>query len=115
MFDANMRHLPKGLDFICEVWGIKEGTTLYKEGVRKGMLICCEMLDEDDENPKVSFDLNGKEIVVDSHSEGLFSYHFIYYCGVDREKREFFDWAYDRDKEKIENFLSDDYVAKEIK
>lgn len=115
MFDANMRHLPKGFDFICEVWGIKEDTILYGEGVREDTMICCKKLADEDDNPKVSFDLDGKEVIVDNHSEGLFAYHFIYYCGVDHDKCEFFDWMYEKDKIKIQNFLSDNYTPKNCK
>jgi hypothetical protein len=54
MFDANMRHLPKGHLFFAKVHYCSD-CTLYEVGMRSGDIIRCEMLSEGDDNPEVKF------------------------------------------------------------
>jgi len=54
MFDANMRHLPKGRLFFAKAHYC-DNTTLHKVGVRAGDIIRCEMLSSSHENPSVKF------------------------------------------------------------
>lgn len=53
MFDANMRHLPKGLEFFAEAWSIAEGSKLSKLGYKSGDLIHCKMLSKGNKNPAI--------------------------------------------------------------
>lgn len=57
MFDANMRHLPAGFKAVAAVWGCKEGSILYKRGVRKDQYVKFTMIESTDDNPKVLFHL----------------------------------------------------------
>lgn len=54
MFDANMRHLPKGKRFYAEMCGTREDHPVRNLGLTS-RLILCEMLSEDHENPLVRF------------------------------------------------------------
>ena len=58
MFDANMRHLPKGAEFFAEVYACDE--VLAGHGLRNNDVILCEMLEDDVENPLIKFLLNGE-------------------------------------------------------
>lgn len=53
MFDANMKHLPKGLEFFAEVWDCEEDSVLYNEGIRVGDILLCTMLSIGSENPRI--------------------------------------------------------------
>lgn len=105
MFDANMRHLPKGMKFFADVWGVKADTILHKAGVRKGDVILCEMLDKDTENPRVKVTLPHTYRQVDSDSEGLFAYWMVYLCHLDENTGEVIDFMYNKDKERSEKLL----------
>ena len=48
MFDANLRALPKGHKFFAELWACKKNSSMYNKGLRKGDVILCEMLSEDE-------------------------------------------------------------------
>ena len=55
MFDANMRHLPKGKIFVAEIWGLTKGSLLGKAGYKEDDLILLEKLsDESDETSAVT-------------------------------------------------------------
>lgn len=78
MFDANMRHLPKGHKFFALVWGTKQNTILAKHGVNRDDMCLCTMLDDDVDNPQVTFHLPSGDVDVYSSSEGMFAYHILY-------------------------------------
>jgi hypothetical protein len=71
MFDANIRHLPKGKIFFAKVHYCL-GTKLYDVGVRVGDIIKCEMLSNSTENPSVKFYLGNStfETTHDAEFEG---------------------------------------------
>lgn len=106
MFDANMRHLPKGHHFLADVWGVQEGTILYRQGVRKHSYILCTMLDESSDNPRVKVHLNDREVVVDSHSESMFAYHILY-MGTVNDDGSLEDFVYDNDLARAERFMKE--------
>lgn len=54
MFDANMRHLPKGKKFFAEICGTREDHPIRQFDL-KSRLVLCEMLSDDNENPTVRF------------------------------------------------------------
>ena len=54
MFDANMRHLPKGKRFFAKICGLKEGHPVRYIGINSN-LVLCEMLSDEHENPTVRF------------------------------------------------------------
>ena len=97
MFDANMRHLPKGHKAVGAVWGCKEGTVLYNHGVRKGDYIKFTMLDEGGDNPEIIVHLDGGDVLVNSHTEGLFAYHILYWCTVN-DDNSYSDFGYEKDR-----------------
>ncbi len=53
MFDANMRYLPKGLEFFAEAWGINKKGKLHELGYRSGDLILCKMMSKGHLNPAI--------------------------------------------------------------
>lgn len=97
MFDANMRHLPKGHKAVGAVWGCEEGTVLYNYGVREGDYIKFTMLDEEDDNPEIIVHLNRGDLRVSSHVEGLFAYTILYWCTID-DDNSYSDFCYKEDK-----------------
>lgn len=110
MFDANMRCLPKGHKFLADVWGVKEGTILQQHGVEKHTYIMCTMLDECSDNPKVTVHLPRGDVIVDSHSEGMFAYHILY-MGTVNEDNTLSDFVYENDLTRAEKFMKEnDYV-----
>ena len=75
MFDANMRHLPKGYKFFAKCWGNGGNEKLINEGIGKDSIFLCTMLSKGSENPAVMIgntQLTNKEIFYDST---------IFYCG----------------------------------
>ena len=104
MFDANMRHLPKGHRFLADVWGLKEDTILFKSGVRRHSYILCTMMDESEENPRVTVHLESGDIVVDSHSEGIFAYHILY-MGTVNDDGSLSDFNQANDLSRAERFM----------
>lgn len=63
MFDANMRHLPKGMMFFAKIESIKLDCELFNLGARRNDIIKCEMLDECHDDPRVRFFISSKEHV----------------------------------------------------
>ena len=57
MFDANMRHLPKGYKFFAKVHSCMKDCELFDRGVRRGDIILSEMLDHETDKPNVLFHL----------------------------------------------------------
>lgn len=55
MFDANMRHLPKGRIFYCNLHSCTEDSPLAAIGHHRGSIVFCEMLSEQHKNPLVRF------------------------------------------------------------
>lgn len=104
MFDANMRYLPKGHKFIADVWGVKEGTVLHQSGVRKHSYILCTMMEDSEENPRVTVHLDEMDVIVDSHGEGLFAYHILY-MGTVNDDGSLSDFAYGNDLSRAERFM----------
>lgn len=96
MFDTNMRHLPKDHKFICECWGLKPDTILAKAGVKKGDYLLATMLDEGENNPRVTFHLKDGDVTADSSSEGLFAYHILY-MGTVAEGNKLQGFVYEKD------------------
>lgn len=83
MFDANMRHLPKGRLFFAEVHGLKENSSLLDYGVKVGDILLCTMLSIGHNNPriKVHFSSGASTIIRswDTHCEDeLFDTYLIY-------------------------------------
>lgn len=106
MFDANMRYLPKGHQFLADVWGVKEGTILHQHGVRKHSYILCTMMDDSEDNPRVTVHLDSQDVVVDSHSEGLFAYHILYMGTVNKDG-SLEDFVYDNDLARAKRFMAE--------
>jgi hypothetical protein len=78
MFDANMRYLPKGLYFFTKVWDVREGSILWKRGVRTGDLIRCKMRDRTHRNPRVKMFLPTGTITVRSNDDGICAHWLVY-------------------------------------
>jgi hypothetical protein len=55
MFDANLRHLPKGHKFFASI----EYINVDGIDVGDNVLVLCEMLSEESINPKIEFKANG--------------------------------------------------------
>ena len=106
MFDANMRNLPKGHHFIADVWGLKRDTVLAKAGIRKHSYILCTMMDDSEENPRITVHLEVGDIVVDSHSEGVFAYHILYMGTVNKDG-SLSDFNQANDLSRAERFMSE--------
>ena len=86
MFDANIRHLPKGWEFFAKANGIREASPLYNFGIRTGDVVKCIMLSIGDHNPRVKFFKDGKSIVVKSWADGdykLFEHGLVYEGNLD--------------------------------
>ncbi len=69
MFDANMRHLPKGKRFFASIRSSKDGSRTHNAGLRGGMLVPCEMLSSCHKNPRARFDLESGPVTL-RHYEG---------------------------------------------
>lgn len=109
MFDANMRHLPKGHKFIADVWGLKETSPLAKAGIEANSLILCTMLDDCDDNPSVMVHLpSGEDIIVKSYNNSikgeLFMHHVLYY-GTVEEDGKLVDFRYEKDYVRAQDFM----------
>ncbi len=81
MFDANMKHLPKGFEFFAEVHGCKEGGKLHNSGVRKGDVLLCTMLSICNHNPRIKIHLEGTRIEFLrswEDKERLFEHYLVY-------------------------------------
>lgn len=104
MFDANMRHLPKGHKFIAAVWGVKPDTVLAQHGVRKDDLCLCTMMGGGSDNPRVTFHLDGHDVVVSSHDEGMFAYHILY-MGTVEPDGSLCDFLHSKDLERANQFM----------
>ena len=75
MFDANMRHLPKGYTFFAKTWGHGGNAKLIKEGITKDSVFLCKMISKGSENPTV---LIGNTQIT---SNEIFYDATIFYCG----------------------------------
>ena len=73
MFDANMRHIPKGKKFFVKVCGVSE---LHKvrELDLKCNVVLCEMLSEDNDNPIVRFFDNNTSVDISDEESGIGSW-----------------------------------------
>ena len=78
MFDANMRYLPKGLEFFAEAWSIDKGGKLHELGYRSGDLILCKMMSKGHMNPAIMVDS-----VQITNNEGFYDTTLIYTGRVD--------------------------------
>jgi hypothetical protein len=63
-FCANMRYVPKGLEFFAKVTGCKKGSKLFALGFRTGDIVQCVMLDEQNDTPEVLFKTRTGEIKI---------------------------------------------------
>ncbi len=81
MFDANMRHLPKGKKFYAEMCGVREQHPVRSLEL-DSRLILCEMLSDDNENPTVRFYGRSSSVDVTDNESGIGSW-FIYGGNVD--------------------------------
>lgn len=73
MFDANMRHLPKGHEFFAEMCGVRDGHPVRFCGV-KSRLVLCKMLSENNENPTVRFYGDESNVDVTDSDSGIGSW-----------------------------------------
>lgn len=64
MFDANLRHLPKGTWFFAKVYNAK-GRVLSAFGLQPDDIVVAHMLSDDHENPSITIYHKGKHITVD--------------------------------------------------
>jgi len=55
MFDANMRHLPKGKKFYCKLHSCTKDSPLAVIGHHRGSVVFCEMLSVNHHNTCVKF------------------------------------------------------------
>lgn len=76
MFDANMRHLPKGKDFFAEMCGVRKGHPIRYCGVSSN-LILCKMLSDEHENPVVRFYGSKRNVEISDSESGIGSW-FVY-------------------------------------
>lgn len=76
MFDANMRHLPKGHRFFAEMCGVREDHPIRQLDL-KSRLVLCEMLSDDNENPTVRFYCDNSFIDMTDNECGIASW-FVY-------------------------------------
>lgn len=53
MFDANLRHLPKGYTFFAKAWGISGNTKLESLGIKDDEVFICRMLSKGSKNPSI--------------------------------------------------------------
>ena len=80
MFDANMRHLPKGRRFFAEVFSVSP--TLKGKGLNLNDLVLCHMLNSNDANPCVDMMIKGKVITVSSDND-FYGNWFVYAGNID--------------------------------
>ena len=73
MFDANMRYLPKGLEFFAEAWSIDKEGKLHELGYKDGDLILCKMMSKGHINPAIMVD--GIQV---TNNEGFYDTTLIY-------------------------------------
>lgn len=114
MFDANMRYLPKCHKFLADVWDVKPDTILAKHGVVKHSYILCTMMDDCNDNPRVTVHLKSGDVVVDGRSEGRSAYHILY-MGTVKPDGSLVDFMYDNDLTRAERFMKDFNEHKETK
>jgi hypothetical protein len=81
MFDANMRHLPKGKKFFAEMCGVRENHPI-KQFNLTSRLILCEMLSDCNDNPTVRFFHGGKFMDMTDDEDGRGSW-FVYSGNID--------------------------------
>lgn len=105
MFDANMRHLPKGYEFFAEVHCLKENSSLAKAGVKTGDVLLCTMLSIGNKNPKVKVFLpDGRTLYVRSWDSGdedeLFDTWLVF-----SGKKDLSGFICDKEKSKARKYL----------
>ena len=67
MFDANAAYIKKGVEFFVDIYSVSE--RLQAKGIKKGSLILCKMLNDDNDNPCVDMLIKGKFISVCAHDD----------------------------------------------
>ena len=77
-FDANARHLKKGRKFF--VVGTCTKGALFDAGMRSGMYVLCEMLDDSNDKPSIKVWVGDKEVIVSS--QGEYDEGFVTYEGT---------------------------------
>lgn len=76
MFDANMRHLPKGYKFFAEMCGTRKDHPIRQLDLTS-RLVLCEMLSEEHGNPTVRFFCGDVYVDISNNESGIGSW-FVY-------------------------------------
>lgn len=63
MFDANLRHLPKGYTFFAKAYGTSGNAKLRKAGIQSDKIFLAKMLSKGHNNPAIL--VNGVQITSD--------------------------------------------------
>tara|TARA_Y100001956_G_C3983913_1_gene126309 strand:+ start:34 stop:342 length:309 start_codon:yes stop_codon:yes gene_type:complete len=74
MFDANLRHLPKGYEFFAYVWTCEK---VNKYNFKKDDVILCTMLDEDNKDPRVTLHLKSGDVTI-THRDDFYEWNLVY-------------------------------------
>ena len=80
MFDANMRHLPKGHKFFAKMWGVSD--KIKSMGVNVDDLVICHMLNDGNDNPCVDMMIN-KGLFTISSDKDFYDNWFVYEGNLD--------------------------------
>lgn len=109
MFDANMKHLPKGRLFFAEVHAVREKSSLYQAGVRSGDIVLCTMLSIGNYNPRIKVHLLGGGSVItrhwDSHDEDKLLDTMLVYSGYVKDDKSIAGFIQDEWKEKAKDLV----------
>lgn len=81
MFDANMRHLPAGVDFFAVVYSCGKESALHPLGIKTGDVILCKMLDDDPEDPQINIYIDNKVITYRCSNDEEFMAVWLVYAG----------------------------------
>lgn len=77
MLDANARHIRKGAKFFVS-GHVSDESVLNELGVKSGQPYLCKMMDNSNDEPRISIKVNGKVHVV----KCVCDYSFLVYQGV---------------------------------
>jgi hypothetical protein len=78
MFDANLRHLPRGYTFFAKAYCAEDSDKLCKAGVKSDKIFLAKMLSKGNENPAIL--VNGVQI---TSNEILYDSTIIYAGNLD--------------------------------
>ncbi len=109
MFDANMRHLCKGLKFFAEVHAVRGNSPLVNEGVKSGDILLCTMLSIGNYNPRIKVHFpNGRSIITrhwDHHDEDKLLDTMLVFSGILKDDGTFGSFIEDCWKTKAQNLM----------